>query len=118
MVPMCPHVTVQIATLRKTCVTDLALVRFLPSMGAVVLSEGGAVSKTFAACTAFVRAIPRVCPHMSGDGTALGEPSVTYRTLEGLLSAVSAQMSSEVGCLSKRFLADGTLVWFLPGVGA
>ena len=51
---MCPHVSVQIPTLRETSVTDFALVRLFPSMCAIVLCEGGAVSKAFATSRTFV----------------------------------------------------------------
>ena len=118
MITMCTHVTIQVAALRESCVTDLALVRLLPRMGPVMLGEGGAVGKTLATGTAFVRPIPRVGPHVGGHGTALGEPAVAHRTLEGLLSAMSAQMSSEVSRLRKRLLTNGALVRFLSRVRA
>lgn len=71
MIAMGSHVTVQVATLGKSCITDLTLVRFLSSMGSVVLGEGGAIGKTLAAGTALVGSVSRMGPHVSGDGTAL-----------------------------------------------
>ena len=68
---MCAHVTIQIPTLREAGITDLALVRLLTCMSAKVLSEGGAISKSFAAGSALVRSVSRVRPHVRGDGTAL-----------------------------------------------
>lgn len=59
-----------------------------------------------------------MCPHVSSDRTALWEPSVADRTFERLLPTVSAKVSSKVGCLSERLLANRTLVGFLTGVGA
>lgn len=63
--------TIQVATLGEACITNLALVRFFSGMGPVMLGKGGAVGKALATGTAFIRAVSRVCPHVSGDGTAL-----------------------------------------------
>lgn len=88
------HVAVEVTRLGEPGLTNLALVGFFSSVGAVVLSEGGAISKPFATDVAFVRTISRVGPHVRCNGGALWESPMAYGTFEGLFTAVSAQMCS------------------------
>ncbi len=57
VVAMGPHMTIQVATLGETCITDLALVGFFASMGAIMLGKGGTISESFATGTALVGAV-------------------------------------------------------------
>ena len=61
---MSSHVPVEVAGLREPCLTYFALVWFLTSVGAVVLGEGGAISKTFVAHVTLIWAVARVCAHV------------------------------------------------------
>lgn len=55
---MSAHVPVEVPTLREPSITDLALVRLLPSVCPVMLCEGGAVCKPFATSCALIRPVP------------------------------------------------------------
>lgn len=118
VIPVCTHVTIEVTTLGKTCITDLALVRFFPSVGAKMLRQSGAVGKSLAAHIALVRAIPRVSTHVSGNRTALRETTIADGTLEWFLTAVRPQVRCEVCSLGERLLTYGALVWFLTRVGS
>lgn len=110
MIPVSAHVSVEIARLRESGITDLALVGFFPCVGAVVLSEGGAIGETLTACVTLVRPVSRMRAQMGGDRAALRKSSLAHGAFERFFTAVCAQMGGEVGCLSKGFLADRTLV--------
>lgn len=87
-------------------------------MGAVVLSEGGAIGETLTACVTLVRPVSRMRAQMGGDRAALRKSSLAHGAFERFFAAVCAQMGGEVGCLSKGFLADRTLVRFFAVVRA
>ena len=53
--------------MREPCLADLALVGLFPRVGAVVLGEGGAVGKPFAAHVTLVGPIAGMGPHVGGD---------------------------------------------------
>lgn len=81
-------------------------------MGAVVLSEGGAVGEALSACVTLVRPVSRVRAQVGGDRAALRKSSLAHGAFERFFTAVCAQMGRKVSCLSKGFLADRTLVRF------
>ena len=112
------HVTIQVAALGESCIANLALIRFFPGVGTVMLGKGRAIGKPFPTGTAFVGAISRVCPHVSCHRATLRETTVAYGTFEGFFSAVGAKMSSEISSLSEGLLADGALVRFFSRMGA
>ena len=59
-----------------------------------------------------------MCPHVGGDGAGLGELSVTNGTSEWFLSAVSAAVGGQVGCLAERLVTLTTPVGSLSAVGS
>ena len=116
MISVCSHVSIQVATLRESSITDFALVRLFSSVRSVVLSERWAVGESFATNVAFVRSIAGVGPHMSRHRATLRESTVADGALERFLSAVGPQVSCEISRLSERFLADRALVGLLSWV--
>ena len=110
------HMTVEVATLRETSVTYLALIRLLSSVCAKVLGEGGAISKALAAHAALVGAVSRVGAHVRRHRAALREATVTYWALEWLFTTVCPEVCSEVSGLCEALLANGALVWFFTRV--
>ena len=117
VISVCAHMTVEVATLRKSSIAYLALIRLFSSMSTEVLCQCGAVGKSFIANVALVRSISRVCTHVSSHGTTLREPAITDWTLEWFLTTVSPKMCCKVGSLSEGLLTDRTLVWFLARMG-
>lgn len=118
VVAMGSHMTIQVAALGESCIADLALIGFFPSVGTIMLGKGRAVGKPFPTSTAFVGAVSRVCPHVSCHRATLRETTVAYGTFERFFSTVGAKVSREISSLSERLLADGALVWLFPRMGA
>ena len=84
------HVTIEVARLGEAGLTDFALVGFFSRVGAVVLGEGRAIGKAFAANVTFVGTISGVSPHVRCDRGTLRESPMAHGTLEGFFAAVSA----------------------------
>ena len=118
MIPVCAHVAVEVAGLGEPSVADLALVRLLAGVRAVVLGEGGAVGEALAARVTLVGTVAGVRTQVRRDGAALRKSALTDGTFERFFAAVGPEVSREVGGLGEGLLTYGALVRLFPVVRA
>ena len=114
---VCLHVAVQIARLGKSEVAHLTPVRFLSTVDALVLGEGGGIRKALPAVVTAVGALPRVGTEVGRHRRALRETLLADGAAERLFPAVRSEVGGEIGRLGEGLAASFATIGFLSTVG-